>query len=98
MVGSPSENRPGAAPESQVANDNIDSHGVFATPVALAARFPFLHVTVAIIMSQFWSPVVRTLSPYTPGEQPKIEGLIKLNTNENPYPPSPRVFEAVTAA
>ena len=37
------------------------------------------------------------LSPYTPGEQPKIEGLIKLNTNENPYPPSAKAFEAIGA-
>ena len=49
-------------------------------------------------MSRFWSPVVRGLSPYVPGEQPKREGLIKLNTNENPYPPSPRVLEAIAAA
>jgi histidinol-phosphate aminotransferase len=48
-------------------------------------------------MSQFWSPVVRDLSPYTPGEQPKIEGLIKLNTNECPYPPSPRAVAAIQA-
>lgn len=48
-------------------------------------------------MSQFWSPVVHTLSPYTPGEQPKIEGLIKLNTNENPYPPSPHAVAAMKA-
>ncbi|MFO1475728.1 MAG: histidinol-phosphate transaminase [Verrucomicrobiota bacterium] len=43
-------------------------------------------------------PLVRALQPYTPGEQPKIQGLIKLNTNENPYPPSPRVLKAVRAA
>ena len=43
-------------------------------------------------------PLVRALHPYTPGEQPKIKGLIKLNTNENPYPPSPRVLKAVKAA
>ncbi|WP_439535120.1 pyridoxal phosphate-dependent aminotransferase [Methyloversatilis sp.] len=48
-------------------------------------------------MSQFWSPVVSTLSPYTPGEQPKIEGLIKLNTNECPYPPSPHAVAAIQA-
>lgn len=48
-------------------------------------------------MSQFWSPVVHTLSPYTPGEQPKIDGLIKLNTNENPYPPSPHAVAAMQA-
>jgi histidinol-phosphate aminotransferase len=49
-------------------------------------------------MSRFWSPVVHTLSPYVPGEQPKQDGLIKLNTNENPYPPSPRVLAAIAVA
>ena len=43
-------------------------------------------------------PLVRDLHAYVPGEQPKIKGLIKLNTNENPYPPSPRVLAAVRAA
>ena len=41
---------------------------------------------------------VRKLHGYIPGEQPKIKGLIKLNTNENPYPPSPKVLRAVRAA
>src|SRR5215470_19215486 len=50
------------------------------------------------IMSRFWSPVVHNLSPYVPGEQPKTGDVIKLNTNENPYPPSPRVREAIAAA
>ena len=49
-------------------------------------------------MSRFWSPIVHTLMPYVPGEQPRIDGLIKLNTNENPYPPSPRVLEAISGA
>ena len=49
-------------------------------------------------MSRFWSPVVHSLSPYVPGEQPKQDGLVKLNTNENPYPPSPRVLAAIAAA
>src|SRR3954452_18824275 len=43
-------------------------------------------------------PLVHQLHPYVPGEQPKIKGLIKLNTNENPYPPSPRVLSAIKAA
>jgi histidinol-phosphate aminotransferase len=43
-------------------------------------------------------PLVRQLRPYVPGEQPKIKGLIKLNTNENPYPPSPKVLAAIRAA
>jgi len=43
-------------------------------------------------------PLVHDLHAYVPGEQPKIKGLVKLNTNENPYPPSPRVLKAVKAA
>jgi histidinol-phosphate aminotransferase len=42
-------------------------------------------------------PLVRRLHGYVPGEQPRISGLIKLNTNENPYPPSPKVLKAVKA-
>tara|TARA_R100001129_G_scaffold15156_5_gene9897 strand:+ start:4222 stop:5277 length:1056 start_codon:yes stop_codon:yes gene_type:complete len=49
-------------------------------------------------MSRFWSKIVHDLEPYVPGEQPKIEGLIKLNTNENPYPPSPKALEAIRRA
>lgn len=47
-------------------------------------------------MSKFWSPLVRELEPYVPGEQPQIDGLIKLNTNESPYPPSPKVLDLIT--
>lgn len=49
-------------------------------------------------MSRFWSPVVGTLSPYVPGEQPKLQNLVKLNTNEHPYGPSPKVLAAIRAA
>ncbi|WP_110678887.1 histidinol-phosphate transaminase [Salinicola sp. RZ23] len=45
-------------------------------------------------MSQLWSPAVRALTPYVPGEQPR-ERLVKLNTNENPYPPSPAVAQVL---
>jgi histidinol-phosphate aminotransferase len=48
--------------------------------------------------SKLVRPLVRNLHAYVPGEQPKIEGLIKLNTNENPFPPSPKVLAAVRAA
>lgn len=48
-------------------------------------------------MSKFWSAVVGGLTPYIPGEQPKLVNLIKLNTNENPYPPSPKVHAAIQA-
>ncbi|MDR0528301.1 MAG: histidinol-phosphate transaminase [Zoogloeaceae bacterium] len=49
-------------------------------------------------MSAFWNPRLFDLRPYTPGEQPRGQEMIKLNTNENPYPPSPRVLAALVAA
>jgi histidinol-phosphate aminotransferase len=49
-------------------------------------------------MKKLIRPLVETLHAYVPGEQPKLAGLIKLNTNENPYPPSPKVLRAVKAA
>ena len=48
-------------------------------------------------MSRFWSPFVKDLVPYVPGEQPKLSRLVKLNTNENPYGPSPRAIAAMQA-
>jgi histidinol-phosphate aminotransferase len=48
-------------------------------------------------MSQYWSAVVHGLTPYVPGEQPKLANLVKLNTNEHPYGPSPRAIEAIRA-
>ncbi|ARP87193.1 histidinol-phosphate transaminase [Bordetella genomosp. 9] len=49
-------------------------------------------------MSRYWSPVVAGLSPYVPGEQPKMANLVKLNTNENPFGPSPKVLAALRDA
>ncbi|HYF16880.1 MAG TPA: histidinol-phosphate transaminase [Ramlibacter sp.] len=49
-------------------------------------------------VQRFWSPGIADLVPYVPGEQPRIPGLVKLNTNENPHPPSARVLEAIGAA
>lgn len=49
-------------------------------------------------MSQYWSKVVHALTPYVPGEQPKMNDMIKLNTNENPYPPSPKALAAIQQA
>ncbi|MET3050819.1 histidinol-phosphate transaminase [Pseudomonas alkylphenolica] len=46
-------------------------------------------------MSKFWSSFVKDLVPYVPGEQPKLAKLVKLNTNENPYGPSPKALEAM---
>jgi len=48
-------------------------------------------------MNPYWSKVVHQLAPYVPGEQPKLTDLVKLNTNECPYGPSPKVLEAIRA-
>lgn len=49
-------------------------------------------------MSIFWSNIVKEIEPYVPGEQPKDKKYIKLNTNENPYPPSTKVLQAIKNA
>src|SRR4029077_17877167 len=49
-------------------------------------------------MKAFWSRIARELSPYVPGEQPRIANLVKLNTNESPFGPSPRALQAMRAA
>jgi len=49
-------------------------------------------------MNPYWSQIARELSPYVPGEQPRIANLVKLNTNESPFGPSPRAVEAMQAA
>lgn len=46
----------------------------------------------------YWSDAIKNAAPYVPGEQPKDKKFIKLNTNENPYPPSPKVLEAIKAS
>jgi histidinol-phosphate aminotransferase len=46
-------------------------------------------------MSQYLRPNIRAMAGYTPGEQPQGDGIVKLNTNENPYPPSPRALDAM---
>src|ERR1700732_4831083 len=49
-------------------------------------------------MSRFWSSLTHALMPYVPGEQPRMAELVKLNTNENPIGPPPRVCAAIRAA
>jgi histidinol-phosphate aminotransferase len=49
-------------------------------------------------MSRFFLPHIARMAGYQPGEQPRVAGIVKLNTNENPYPPSPRAAEAITSA
>ncbi len=49
-------------------------------------------------MSRYWSDFVHSLEPYVPGEQPQGHNLVKLNTNENPFAPSPKVLEAIRMA
>jgi histidinol-phosphate aminotransferase len=51
-----------------------------------------------MLMNPYWSQIARELSPYVPGEQPRIADLVKLNTNESPFGPSPRAMEAMQAA
>ncbi|MGI5970169.1 MAG: histidinol-phosphate transaminase [Oscillospiraceae bacterium] len=48
-------------------------------------------------MKKYWSDMIRGVTPYTPGEQPRGRSYIKLNTNENPYPPSAKVLEAIAS-
>jgi histidinol-phosphate aminotransferase len=55
-------------------------------------------VTKGKRVSRYWSELARGLSPYVPGEQPQIPGLVKLNTNESPFGPSPKAIEAVRLA
>ena len=49
-------------------------------------------------MSAFLTPTLENLTPYTPGDIPRKRSILKLNTNENPYPPSPKALEALREA
>ena len=64
-------------------------------PIPGAKRKPLI---TSCHMSRFLRSNIRAMAGYTPGEQPRDGAFIKLNTNENPYPPSPRVFEAIQTA
>ena len=55
-------------------------------------------IRAALPDEPFWSQIARELSPYVPGEQPRIANLVKLNTNESPFGPSPLALEAMRAA
>jgi len=67
------------------------SSSAFDAKIIQMIRSDFVEVNT----SKFWSEKVKSLEPYVPGEQPKDKKYIKLNTNENPYPPSPRVIKAI---
>jgi histidinol-phosphate aminotransferase len=60
--------------------------------------FPLTQTANRVLMSQFLRPSIRAMAGYTPGEQPRDEVFVKLNTNESPYPPSPRVLAALAEA
>jgi histidinol-phosphate aminotransferase len=55
----------------------------------------WINILQEILMSRFWSSVVHSLTPYIAGEQPAVQNLVKLNTNENPYGPSPKALAAI---
>ena len=65
---------------------------------ALGYKPPPLDPDADALMNPFWSQIARELSSYVPGEQPRIVNLVKLNTNESPFGPSPLALEAMREA
>jgi histidinol-phosphate aminotransferase len=70
----------------------------YATNSTWRKIFCEMHAMSSSPTNKMIRPLVQELHAYVPGEQPKIKGLIKLNTNENPYPPAPRVLKTTQAA
>jgi histidinol-phosphate aminotransferase len=81
-------------------SDGLGGHDSIQKPPAKRHSGPFRNVfeTLPTPMSRYWSDTVSRLTPYVPGEQPKLDRLVKLNTNENPYGPSPKALAAIAAA
>src|SRR5579864_4140994 len=68
-------------------------------PMGSRRRFGFAKAKqMSKVASSLVRPIVQRFHPYVPGEQPKVKGLVKLNTNENPFPPSAKVLSAIKAA
>src|SRR6187455_952299 len=79
-----------------VARMSVATSGTTLTPPRISLRSSGLHATrPERKMSRFWSRLTHDLRPYVPGEQPRLAELVKLNTNENPFGPSPRALEAI---
>jgi histidinol-phosphate aminotransferase len=82
------------SPFGEVRDAQLDAAGLIgAFALSMEKR-----VSQGETVSLFWSELARDLSPYVPGEQPQIPGLVKLNTNESPFGPSPKAIEAIRAA
>jgi len=81
----------------RLARFGVASQAKLARPV-LRWHKPLLDPDPDVPMKPLWSQIARELSPYLPGEQPRIPNLVKLNTNESPFGPSPLALESMRAA
>ena len=81
----------GAAHQCDSIDEKDEAHDTISCRFQAFYKFPFRP------MNRYWSQVAKSLTPYVPGEQPKLANLVKLNTNENPYGPSPKVLAAIHA-